>query len=100
MKEGVYGLLAATSITAWTSLCPASYVAVNVSLFAHAARRCTAVDRYILPAQRSAANPPHVVAASDGMDGERQTDERTPDIFISNANKIDMHNVTSRNTWS
>jgi len=34
-----------------------------------------AINRYSLPAQRSAANPPHAAAAGDRCD--RRTDERT-----------------------
>ena len=60
--------------------------AVNATLLAFAAerlraavRRCclapVAVDRYLLPAGRPAANPPHAAAAVDRWD--RQTDRRT-----------------------
>jgi len=41
----------------------------------YAAPAPAAVDRYILPAGRSAANPPHAAAAVDRTD--RQTDGRT-----------------------
>ena len=52
-------------------------------------RRCcqapvpAAVDRYLLPTRRSAANPPHTVAAVDRQD--RRTDGRTLDRFIDPA---------------
>jgi len=41
------------------------------------------VDRYLLLAERSAANPPHAAAAVDRED--RQTDGRTFDRFVDAA---------------
>jgi len=46
-----------------------------------------AVSRYLLPAGRSAANPPATVAAVDRWD--RQTDGQTPDRYIDSV----PHNV-------
>jgi len=44
------------------------------------------VDRYLLPAGRSAKNPPHVAAAVDR--GDRQTDRRrTPDRYTHPASR-------------
>jgi len=59
-----------------------STAAVNVTLLAFAAERRAAtapaaVDRYLLPAGRPAANPQH--------DADRQTDGRTPDRCIDPA---------------
>jgi len=41
--------------------------------------RRAAIDRYLLPAGRSAANPPHAVGQTRGLD------ERTLDRFIDSA---------------
>jgi len=40
-----------------------------------------AIDRHLLSAGRSAANPPHTAAAVDRR-ADRQTDRRTPDRYI------------------
>ena len=102
-------------VTTTTSLgwFPASSVRrlSTVTLFAFAAERravapllpsagvcCTApaaVDRYLLPTWRSAANPPHAAVLSiDGTDGrtERRTDRQTPDRYIDPA----AHTVRQR----
>ena len=42
-----------------------------------------AIDRYLLPARHSAANPPHTTAAVDRWD--RQTDRETPDRYTEPA---------------
>jgi len=73
-----------------TSLCSASYVAVNTTLCSHLLlsavllwmwierrprllqTRRAAVDRYRLPAGPTAANPPHAAERANGT--ERQTD--------------------------
>jgi len=54
-----------------------------MTLSAFAAKRRAAVDRYLLPARRSAANPPHAAAAVDRRG--RPTDGRTPDRYIDPA---------------
>jgi len=56
--------------------------------------RSFAIDRYLLPAGHSAANPPHAAAASvDRWD--RQTDRRTLDRFIESA-AYTMHEVSTK----
>ena len=75
-----------------TSLCSASFLGcrhVTARICYVLRRRCcqapvpAAVDRYLLPTRRSAANPPHTVAAVDRQ--ERRTDGRTLDRFIDSA---------------
>jgi len=56
--------------------------------------RSFAIDRYLLPAGHSAANPPHAAAAAvDRWD--RQTDRRTLDRFIESA-AYTMHEVSTK----
>jgi len=65
--------------------------AVNTTLLLNGMlrRRCcrtpapAAVDRYVLPVGRSAANPPHAAAAVEQTDG--RTDVRTPDRYVDPA---------------
>jgi len=70
--------------------------AVNMTLPAFAAERraaaplllgAGAVDRYVLPAGRSAANPPHAAASVErwGRQTDRETDGRTPDRCVDPA---------------
>ena len=73
--------------------------AVNTTLLLNGMlrRRCcrtpaaAAVDRYVLPVGRSAANPPHAAAAVEQTDG--RTDVRTPDRYVDPA----AHTVGSVN---
>ena len=44
-----------------------------------------AVDLYLLPARRSAVNPPAIVAAVDRWETDRRTDRRTLDRYIDPA---------------
>jgi len=70
--------------------------AANMTLPAFAAERraaapmllgAGAVDRYVLPAGRSAANPPHAAASDErwGRQTDRETDGRTPDRCVDPA---------------
>ena len=66
-----------------TSLCSffsTSAAAVKVTLLAFAAERlaAAAVDRYLLSARRSAANPPRL-RANDGTDGQTKKRDRWTD---------------------
>jgi len=58
-------------------------------------RRCcwasAAVDRYLLPVRRSAANPP-LLRSNDGTDG--RTDRQTPDNYIDPALHSTMRHVS------
>jgi len=47
-----------------------------------------AVDRYLLTAGRSAANPPATVAAVDRWDWDRRMDGRTPDRYVDPAGSV------------
>jgi len=54
-------------------------------VYLYAAPAAAAINRYLLQAPRSAANPPHAAAVIDRRDRQthRQTDGRTLDRFMS-----------------
>jgi len=63
----------ATAYLFQTSLCSASHV----TLSAFAAERRAAIDQYLPPAGRSAANPQQRREAGERWDGQTQTDRQT-----------------------
>jgi len=82
-KPSIKGLCLASSTRISTWHCP------HLLLDAVLRRRCcwapapAALDRYVLPTVRSAANPPHSTAAVKRWD--RQTDGQTPYRYIDPA---------------
>jgi len=52
-----------------------------------------AIDRYLLPAERSAANPLAAVAVVDRR--ERQADGRTPDRYVDPGMRTALINITN-----
>ena len=85
-EESAFSLI--PQLSAWH--CP------HLLLSAVLRRRCCwapepAIDRYLLSAGRSAANPPHAAAAVDRWAGrrtDRWTDGQTPDPFINPAGNV------------